>query len=68
MLIQELPNGEVNVKLIDFGLSNNSGTIFSKDQVGTLIFSAPEVNNTKNYTSQVDIWAVGLIQYMMFSM
>lgn len=36
--------------------------------VGTLIYLSPEINHNGAYTSMVDIWAVGIITYMLFSM
>jgi len=56
------------VKLIDFGLSK---TYVAKDKaltdgVGTIYTMAPEVLKG-SYTSQADLWSIGVIAYMLLS-
>lgn len=57
-----------NVKLTDFGLSklhqvNHSE--FMRSRCGTLSYIAPEVLAGEKYTSSVDIWALGVMLYVM---
>lgn len=58
-----------HVKLADFGLSKfstngaNSTDLLMKTMIGTPEFIAPEVAKQQNYTSKVDIWAVGMLMY-----
>lgn len=37
------------------------------ENCGTLIFMAPEALMKKEYFKSVDIWSLGIIQYMMFT-
>lgn len=58
-----------HVKIADFGLSKfaqNSASpqdMLMKTLIGTPEFIAPEMANHQNYTSKVDIWAVGMLMY-----
>eukprot|EP00957_Ditylum_brightwellii_P053403 4046990-Ditylum_brightwellii.AAC.1 len=56
------------VKLIDFGLSAKYGPEdpVMSDGVGTIYTMAPEVLKGK-YTSQADIWSIGVLAYMLLS-
>jgi serine/threonine protein kinase len=61
-------NPKAEVKLIDFGLSktySHSGQNMTEG-VGTIYTMAPEVLRG-NYTSQADLWSVGVIAYMLLS-
>ena len=51
------------IKIGDFGIAKqlNSGNDFTKTQVGTLLYMAPEIINEKPYNNKVDIWALGCI-------
>ncbi|CAD7936027.1 unnamed protein product [Amoebophrya sp. A120] len=58
------------VKIIDFGLSaiNAKGKKKLKAQLGTPFFIAPEVINTKvDYGEKCDIWACGVMLYIMLT-
>jgi calcium-dependent protein kinase len=66
-------DGDIEVKLIDFGLSRsfmsfgNSGKEKLKrmtTKAGTLFFMAPEVLSM-NYNNKCDIWSAGVILYIM---
>ena len=56
------------IKLIDFGCSK----IFTKykknfaDTIGTLVYCSPEIL-LNNYNEKVDIWACGVIMYVLLS-
>ena len=55
------------IKLIDFGLSviAEPGAIIS-DPCGTPAYVAPEILMRKTYDSQVDMWSLGVITYLMY--
>ncbi|VDN59908.1 unnamed protein product [Dracunculus medinensis] len=60
--------GDLKIKLIDFGLSRRilPGTII-KDMVGTPEFVAPEVVNYEPLTTATDMWALGVVTYILLS-
>ena len=54
----------VNVKIIDFGLSKVLGiNETSNDPYGSLSFKSPELILNQNYDFKVDIWALGISLY-----
>ena len=57
------------VKLIDFGLGNEqaASTALEDLQCGTLTFMAPEIVQGKKYTKSVDVWAIGIIMYLILT-
>jgi len=60
---------DAEIKLIDFGLAKKCDPKKSKHMsagVGTIYTIAPEIF-TGVYTSQVDIWSIGVIAYMVLS-
>lgn len=61
--------GSDKLKLVDFGFSQewnpNSWTNLT-ESIGTLFFTAPEVLDGR-YTSQCDLWSVGVISFMLMS-
>jgi len=60
---------EAEIKVIDFGLSKkfvSSRLGIMKEGVGTLYSMAPQVLQGI-YTSQADMWSVGVITYMLLS-
>ena len=63
-------NDMSSIKIADFGLSAKYDHVSFKtmDQhCGTLIFMAPEVAFTKEYSRSVDIWSTGIVMYMLLS-
>ncbi|VDM11902.1 unnamed protein product [Wuchereria bancrofti] len=60
--------GESKIKLIDFGLSRRilPGTVV-KDMIGTPEFVAPEVVNYEPLSSATDMWALGVVTYILLS-
>jgi serine/threonine protein kinase len=63
-----LPNGnpEFNVKVADFGLADFIDG--SSEKRGTSTFQAPEFFITPvSYTNKVDIWALGISLYILFT-
>lgn len=61
----------LHVKIADFGLADytEDGEIRSAGggMIGTPGYVAPEVVNKKNYGPAVDMWAVGVLLYIMLS-
>ncbi|CAL2028038.1 unnamed protein product [Caenorhabditis brenneri] len=60
--------GESHIKIIDFGLSREiepGATV--KDMVGTPEFVAPEVVNYEALSPATDMWAVGVVTYILLS-
>ncbi|VDM82678.1 unnamed protein product [Strongylus vulgaris] len=58
--------GDSQVKLIDFGLSRlipPGHTV--KDMVGTPEFVAPEVVNYEPLSPATDMWALGVVTYIL---
>jgi len=65
----ENKNNGAEIKVIDFGLSKkfvSSRLGIMKEGVGTLYSMAPQVLQGV-YTSQADMWSVGVISYMLLS-
>ncbi|VDM94940.1 unnamed protein product [Thelazia callipaeda] len=60
--------GDSKIKLIDFGLSRRilPGTIV-KDMIGTPEFVAPEVINYEPLSSATDMWALGVVTFILLS-
>lgn len=54
------------IKLCDFGLSMNSGIVGVRGEHGTLPFMAPEMLSGMAYGTEVDIWSMGAIVYVLF--
>ncbi|XP_014251310.1 death-associated protein kinase 1-like isoform X2 [Cimex lectularius] len=56
------------VKVIDFGLSLRLDTVVEvKAMFGTPEFMAPEIVNFENLTLATDMWAIGVITYILLS-
>jgi calcium/calmodulin-dependent protein kinase I len=58
------------IKITDFGLSkifsdDLAGEVTMKTACGTPGYVAPEVLTHENYSSQVDLWSVGVIVYIL---
>jgi len=53
------------VKVLDFGLSANTGQVRSTG--GTLAYMAPELLNDESATVSTDLYAVGIIAYEIFA-
>jgi len=62
--------GKPSLKLIDFGLSKRfvgSGITRMRSTVGTTYYVAPEVLKRKPYTSQCDMWSLGVVLFMLLT-
>ena len=68
---QSYDENKIRIKLTDFGFA----TFFQEDtstmnlQIGTARYMAPELlqKGRKKHTEKVDIWALGVITYLMLS-
>jgi calcium/calmodulin-dependent protein kinase I len=61
---------EAIIKITDFGLSkifadDAQGEVVMKTACGTPGYVAPEVLTHENYSSQVDLWSIGVIVYIL---
>lgn len=56
-----------DIKLIDFGMSKvfGPGEVSTASTLGTPGYMAPEIMQSKKYTEAVDIWALGVITYII---
>ncbi len=63
------PGHDSKILITDFGLSSTrkSGDSYMKTTCGTPEYIAPEILARKPYTSQVDLWAVGVITFILLS-
>jgi calcium-dependent protein kinase len=62
--------GSEHLKLIDFGFSAKWSPVSdtNMDEIaGTLHYMAPEVLSGKDYTSQCDLWSLGVIAFTLLS-
>jgi NIMA (never in mitosis gene a)-related kinase 10 len=58
------------VKLADFGLAKKFGTqsaSHGKSFVGTILYSCPEIVQSKPYSHKCDIWSLGAILYELLT-
>ena len=58
------------LKLTDFGISKNlrlNDTEFMKTPVGTPSYLAPEIIRGESYTSAVDLWSLGVVLYLLYT-
>ncbi|XP_064627795.1 5'-AMP-activated protein kinase catalytic subunit alpha-1-like [Lineus longissimus] len=57
-----------NVKIIDFGLSNQAHSqAILTTQCGTPGYSAPEIFSKRNYGEAVDLWTLGVDMFVMLT-
>ncbi|XP_021376854.1 serine/threonine-protein kinase MARK2-like isoform X2 [Mizuhopecten yessoensis] len=57
---------DLNIKIIDFGLSNLfHGETSLSTQCGSPAYAAPEIFSNQKYGSSVDIWSLGVCMYAM---
>ena len=57
-----------SIKLIDFGLSaQHFNNISTNDYCGTFLYMAPEQIGKKSYSQTVDLWALGIILFMLLN-
>lgn len=64
----ERENIEINVKLVDFGLSKQLTLRRNTPKTSTLWYRAPEnLTQLKEYDCKIDVWAVGCIIYEYYT-
>jgi len=58
----------LEIKIADFGFSCFYNPEFGLDTyLGSQLYMAPEICNHEKYDKSVDIWAIGIITYMLLS-
>jgi serine/threonine protein kinase len=64
-----LIDDDFNVKLTDFGLCaiKESEYDMLQDSVGTVRYTSPELLRGEGYNESVDIWAIGVILFMLLT-
>ncbi|KAK3096801.1 hypothetical protein FSP39_003437 [Pinctada imbricata] len=67
----ENPSDHLHIKVTDFGLSVVKGGVghdnMMQDFCGTPIYMSPEIIDNKSYSQQCDVWAMGVIMYILMS-
>ena len=59
---------DADIRLLDFGLGKIIGPNETcKDPFGTLSYVAPEILLVEPYNSKVDLWAIGIIAYLLLA-
>lgn len=65
ILIENLLDEKLNIKIIDFGTAEAfTGKTKLKQTLGTPYYIAPEVLQ-QNYTEKCDVWSCGVILYIL---
>ncbi|KAL7559111.1 hypothetical protein ACA910_017522 [Epithemia clementina (nom. ined.)] len=68
LLLKKKPtaaNADVDVKIIDFGLSKAMEEPVARTFLGTRGYLAPEILQRRDYTRAVDSWALGVIVFVL---
>ena len=66
LLVYSYPDGSKTLKICDFGLATEIPKNKKLDFVcGTATYVAPEIITSKGYGVEVDVWAVGIIIYIL---
>jgi len=67
LLLKRQPRSpsDIEIKIIDFGLSKELSEPVARTFLGTRGYLAPEMIQRKNYTTAVDAWALGVIIFVL---
>ncbi|ORX78448.1 Pkinase-domain-containing protein [Anaeromyces robustus] len=58
---------DIDIKVADFGLASFDKNMLLQTSCGTLNYAAPEILNNERYGKPVDLWATGVICYILLS-
>ena len=66
-ILLKKPHDIRQIKLIDFGMAKvfTPGTDSTKSTLGTPGYMAPEIMKNTEYTAAVDMWALGVVCYIL---
>jgi len=64
-LLLESESDDTSIRLTDFGLSRIYTSEMMSTACGTPGYVAPEILESKGYTSAVDMWSAGVIMYIL---
>ena len=68
ILLESKDKDKLEVKISDFGFACFFDTENGLDTVlGSALYMAPEIILKQNYNEKVDIWAIGVIAYMLLT-
>ena len=67
ILMESKDPNNLTIKVSDLGFSCYYNEEGMKHVMGTPLFMAPEFFARRSYTSKVDIWAIGVITYLMLT-
>ena len=68
LLCEEDDDGEIVIKLTDFGFATRFGEERKETiQVGSPLYMAPELYDQVEHNNKVDIWATGVMTYVLLT-
>ncbi|KAG4090790.1 Pkinase-domain-containing protein [Neocallimastix lanati (nom. inval.)] len=66
-LLLNSQESNIDIKVADFGLASIDKNMLLQTSCGTLTYAAPEILNNERYGKPVDLWATGVICYILLS-
>ena len=68
ILVHKGENGELTLKLTDFGFASFFDPSTGLQQVlGSPLYMAPELVREQSYTERVDVWSVGVVAFVLLT-